>query len=114
MDVASDTCTFFVFLLMVDTGLEVIEREALGFAAFFATLILTHLGHPRTLHQNQPSPGFFIGFLGYWLLIMGVMVLNWVLSIVYCVKAALGEWARYPLLGRLAWRFCLGAHPLTV
>jgi uncharacterized membrane protein len=36
---------------------------------------------------------------------MGVLIFNLVLAIVYGIKASNGEWARYPIIGKWAWRF---------
>lgn len=80
---------------------------------FFVLIILTAAIHPQNQHVNQPPLGFFFGFIAFWALMMGAMVLNLVLSIVFTVKASNGEWARYPLLGRLAWRFCTPKQPLS-
>jgi uncharacterized membrane protein len=69
----------------------------LWFAGFFLTIPHTQAG------QNAPPPpAFFV--------LMPLMALSWmgawglmlVVAIVYGVKAGRGEWAAYPVLGRLA------------
>jgi len=75
-----------------------------GMVFFFLFMFLTISTQGRNAHANAPPTGFFLGFAGFWLLWMVMMVLNLVLSIVYGIKAHNGEWAQYPLIGRLAWR----------
>jgi hypothetical protein len=63
-----------------------------------------------TIAQSHPGPNsgpptvMFILFPLIWLGWMGFWVLMLVVAIVYGVKAGRGEWAGYPLLGRLARR----------
>jgi hypothetical protein len=67
------------------------------FASFF--LIMAHA--PET--KGAPPPiGFFVLMPIIWLGCMGMWVVMIVVAIVYGVKAGRGEWAEYPLLGRLA------------
>jgi uncharacterized membrane protein len=40
----------------------------------------------------------------FWLLAMGGWLLVLILAIVYGIKAGRGEWAGYPVIGRLARR----------
>jgi uncharacterized Tic20 family protein len=55
--------------------------------------------------SNGP-PVVVIVFLAlFGLLSIGMMLLMLVVSIVYGIKAANGEWAEYPLIGRLARRW---------
>lgn len=60
-----------------------------------------------TLHQtaeqhNSLPPVFVIIFPIFWLGMMGWWVFVLVVAIVYGIKAGRGEWAEYPMLGRLA------------
>lgn len=71
------------------------------FVVIFATII-PHAG--KTAANNPPPLGFFLGFAGIWLAIMGIMALNLFIAIFYGVKAGRGEWAAYPLIGKLAHR----------
>ena len=68
---------------------------------FFASIIGAAFknGQPPV---NAPPPGIFIFFPLIWLLMMGAWVLVLVLSITYAIKAGRGEWANYPLFGKLA------------
>lgn len=75
-----------------------------GMVFFFLFMFLTISTQAHNAHANAPPAGFFLGFAAIWLLWMGMMALNLVLSIVYGIKAHNGEWAQYPLIGRLAWR----------
>jgi uncharacterized membrane protein len=58
---------------------------------------------PAAQHDSLP-PGFIILFPVIWLGMMGWWVFILVVAIVYGIKAGRGEWAEYPLLGRLARR----------
>lgn len=78
----------------------------LGIMGFFATMFFSIPTQAQNSQQHGPPAGFFIGFFGMWILMAGAMLLNLVLSIVFTIKASSGEWADYPLLGRLARRLC--------
>jgi hypothetical protein len=67
------------------------------FASFFLTI-----AHQSGGNNAQPPPTLFILFPLIWLSFMGLWVLILVLAIVYGIKAGRGEWAEYPVLGRLA------------
>jgi uncharacterized Tic20 family protein len=58
------------------------------------------------LHSSDkaaaPPMAFFIVFPLVWLFFMAVWVATLVIAIMYCIKASRGEWAEYPVLGRLA------------
>jgi uncharacterized Tic20 family protein len=64
---------------------------------------------PAAQH-NSLSPGFILFFLVTWLGMMGWWVFMLVVAIVYGIKAGKGQWAEYPVLGRLARRI-LGIGP---
>ena len=49
-----------------------------------------------------PPVAFFIAIPIFWLFIMAVGITTVVIAIMYCIKAGRGEWAEYPVLGRLA------------
>jgi uncharacterized protein len=69
---------------------------ALGMVSFFLSV---------TFHQganNAPPPAFFLFFGIVWLVFMGAWILMLVMAIVYGIKAGQGEWAEYPIFGRLA------------
>ena len=73
----------------------------LMFVGFFSTFFLTAFHQQGTGHQ-APPPAFFILFPLVWLGMMGSWVLMLVVAIVYGIKAGRGEWAAYPVLGKLA------------
>ena len=70
---------------------------------WFCTFFLTMAHHSGG--NNAPPPAFFILFPLIWLGFMGLWVVMLVVAIVYGIKAGHGEWAEYPLLGRLARHF---------
>ena len=54
-------------------------------------------------HPNAPPPvGLFLGFPLIFLSFLGLWVINIALGIIFALKARSGEWARYPIVGRLA------------
>jgi len=55
--------------------------------------------------SNGPPPAVFLLFPLLWLGAMAMWVFLLVIAIVYGIKAGHGEWAEYPLLGRLALHF---------
>jgi uncharacterized Tic20 family protein len=56
---------------------------------------------PADQHASLP-PAFVLIFPIFWLGMMGWWVFVLVVAIVYGIKAGRGEWAEYPLLGRLS------------
>ncbi|HEY6307414.1 MAG TPA: DUF4870 domain-containing protein [Candidatus Angelobacter sp.] len=52
-----------------------------------------------------PPVGIFVLFPLFWLLLMGGGICNLIFAIVYSIKASRGEWANYPIFGRLARKF---------
>ncbi len=72
------------------------------FMAAWLTLIFTTIAtHPAT--KSAPPPfAFFLVFPLVWLGFMGTYALILVLAILYAIKAGRGEWAEYPVLGKLA------------
>lgn len=72
------------------------------FVLMIGTAIHTSQGVP---HQpNQPPPAFVFLFPLIWVFWMGGWVVNLILGIVYGIKANRGEWAGYPLIGKLLLR----------
>ncbi len=70
-----------------------------------ALLLITTIPPMTKAAPNSPPPaGFFLGFFGFWLAMMGFTALNLVIGIYFGIKAGRGEWAAYPLLGKLAHR----------
>jgi hypothetical protein len=57
-------------------------------------------------HQanNAPPPAFLVLFVMVFLTFMGAWVVMLVMAIVYGIRAGHGEWAEYPIFGRLARR----------
>lgn len=78
----------YVFLLFMGMGL--------WFVFFFLTLTQ----HPAS--QGAPSPAMFVFFPLVWLGAMGAWTFMLVIAIVYAIKAGRGEWAEYPVLGRVS------------
>lgn len=65
----------------------------------FATIAQTM---SKPAQPPQPPIGLFMLFPMIWLFLMGLWVAILVIAIVYGIKASRGEWAEYPVLGRLA------------
>jgi hypothetical protein len=75
-----------------------------GMAMFMVSMITTVAMHAGD-KSAQPPVGMFLVFPFFWLFAMGSWVIMLVCSIVYAIKAGHGEWAEYPLLGKLARKF---------
>jgi uncharacterized Tic20 family protein len=71
---------------------------------WFALIISTIFAHVGTKPPTAPPLGFFIVLPVFWLFIMAVNITILVIAIMYSIKAGRGEWAEYPVLGRLARR----------
>ena len=70
----------------------------LWFAAFFGLILHQHG------NNNAPPPAFFVMVPLIWLGFMGMFATVLVVAIVYAIKAGRGEWANYPLIGKIARR----------
>jgi uncharacterized protein len=88
-------------------------QSLLWHIAYFAVIMLAVVGWVVMIfftivlsaaNKGAPPTGLFVLVPLFWLLLAGAGVLNLVLSIVYCIKASQGEWADYPIFGRLARR----------
>ena len=55
-----------------------------------------------TAKDAHPPVGFFLLFPLIWLVFLGYWAGLITIAVVYGIKAGRGEWAEYPLLGRLA------------
>jgi len=71
-------------------------------------MVLFFVGMFATVAHGQPRPGqppiFMLFFPILWAGGMVIWLVMMVLAIVYAVKAGRGEWAGYPLIGRVARR----------
>jgi uncharacterized protein len=75
----------------------------------FVISVFATMPHVQTgAQQNGPPPAFLYFFPLLWLAMMGGWVANMILGIVYGIKANRGEWAAYPVIGRLVWPKELG------
>ena len=76
-----------------------------GFAGLMISMISTFPGKTPEPGGANPFPvEFFAFFAIFWGLFFALWVTNLVLGIVYSIKAHHGEWAAYPVFGRLARR----------
>lgn len=69
---------------------------------WFCFFFLAMARHPAA--PGAPPPAVFVLFPLVWLGAMGMWTVMLVIAIVYGIKAGRGEWAEYPLLGRLSRR----------
>lgn len=75
----------------------------LMFFACFCTMFLTlPLDGARS---KEPPVAFFGFFMIVWVIAMGGWLINLFLAIYFGVKAHDGQWARYPIIGNLAWKW---------
>ena len=76
-----------------------------GIAGIMVSMFFTLPHVPQKPDAPNLFPVVFFGFFGvFWILFMLMWMTNTILGIVYCIKASRGEWAEYPLFGRLARR----------
>lgn len=69
--------------------------------AWIAAIVVMTVQAPQA--KDAPPPmGFFVVMPIIWLGWMGLWAVVLVLAIVFGIKAGRGEWAEYPVLGRLA------------
>lgn len=71
---------------------------------FFSVVLLNVVNQSEAFKHGGPPPAIFLMFPLVWLGIVAGSLINVVLAIVYAVKAGQGEWADYPIFGRLARR----------
>ena len=64
--------------------------------------VFAMMAHLPAGKSAPPPPAFFLLMPLIWLGWMGMWVVMIVMAIVYGIKAGRGEWAEYPVLGRLA------------
>lgn len=74
-----------------------------GFIVIWAASIFGLMMHQQG-NNSAPPPAFFIMMPIIWLGFMGTWVSVLVIAIVYAIKAGRGEWANYPVIGRIARR----------
>lgn len=74
------------------------------FVVLWFMVVFSSIFVAATRTPNQPPVGVFMAFPLIWLFAMCGWALILVLAIVYAIKAGRGEWADYPVLGRLARR----------
>lgn len=70
----------------------------LWFATFFGLMMHQHGS------DNTPPPALFIMMPVIWLGFMSMWAAVLVIAIVYAIKAGRGEWANYPVIGKIVRR----------
>jgi uncharacterized membrane protein len=86
-------------LLQIVHTIIVVVLMVLWFTTIFATVFHQTSGKPPDF-----PPAFFVLFPLVWLGFMGMWVGTLIIAILYAIKAGRGEWADYPVLGKLARR----------
>jgi uncharacterized protein len=81
-----------------------IAYTAIVFCFMAVGMVSVLVSVPFHQTNNAPPPAFFVLFVMVFLTFMGGWVIMLVLAIVYGIKAGQGEWAEYPIFGRLARR----------
>ena len=84
-------------LLQIIHTIIIVVLMVLWFTTIFATV----------LHQTSGKPAGFPTLLFFviplvWLGFMGLWIGTLIIAILYAIKAGRGEWADYPILGKLA------------
>jgi uncharacterized membrane protein len=70
------------------------------FILMFTTLFASGVSKPAA----NPPVALFLVFPLLWLLLMATWITVFIVVLVYAVKANHGEWAEYPVLGKIARR----------
>ncbi len=84
-------------LLQIVHVIIVVVLMVLWFTTIFTTLFHQTSGKPPDL-----PPALFILFPLVWLGFMAMWIGTLTIAILYAIKAGRGEWADYPVLGKLA------------
>ncbi|MGO9863499.1 MAG: DUF4870 domain-containing protein [Terriglobales bacterium] len=75
----------------------------IGFMVLWMVMIFAMIAQ-HGADKSSPPIGFFVLIPIVWLGFMCMWVAVLVIAIVYSIKAGRGEWANYPLIGRIARR----------
>lgn len=75
-----------------------------GFVVLWLVVIFGMIAHQSADKNAQPPMAFFIVMPIVWLGFMCTWMVVLVISIIYAIKAGRGEWANYPLIGKIARR----------
>jgi uncharacterized Tic20 family protein len=62
-------------------------------------------------HSNEPPTGLIAGMIVFWLVLVGMGLVNLVVQVVFAVLSGSGKWTRLPLLGSWAWKLTSPAAP---
>ena len=84
-------------LLQIVHTILVVILVVFWFTTIFATVVHQTSGKPPDF-----PPAFFVLFPLVWLGFMCMWVGTLIIAILYAIKAGRGEWADYPVLGKLA------------
>jgi uncharacterized Tic20 family protein len=87
-------------LLQICHVIAIFLAVALWIVIIFSSIMTSAAAKP----PSAPPLAFFVVFPLVWLLIVAVGIFMLVIAIVYSIKAGRGEWAEYPVLGRIARR----------
>ena len=74
-----------------------------GFMVLWFVMIFATIAQ-QSADKNAPPVALFVLMPIVWLGFMGMWTFVLVIAIVYAVRAGRGEWANYPLIGRIARR----------
>jgi uncharacterized membrane protein len=74
-----------------------------GFVVLWFVMIFATIAQ-QSADKNAPPVALFVLMPIVWLGFMGMWTFVLVIAIVYAVRAGRGEWANYPLIGRIARR----------
>ncbi len=94
--------TFHALQVLLFEGVCIFLSMLAMFALFVSMALGIALGGFPSQHSSAPPKAFFLYFALFWLAFVILWFVKLLLAIIYGVKAGRGEWAEYPLLGRLA------------
>jgi uncharacterized Tic20 family protein len=83
--------------------LQILYMLLMGvFMVAWIAAVVVMVAHAPQTKDAPPPVGFFVAMPLIWLGWMSLWALVIVVAIVFGIKAGRGEWAEYPLLGKLA------------
>ncbi len=97
--------TFHALQVLLFEGVIMVLTMFAMAGVFIAIALGMGLGGFSSQHPPSAAPVLFFAFFGvFWLGFVVLWLGKLLLAIIYGMKASRGEWAEYPLLGRLSRR----------
>jgi uncharacterized membrane protein len=82
--------------------LQIVYMVLMGACAVLWFVVIFSTVLHSSAEKSAPPAAIFIVFPIIWLGFMSMWIFVLVLAVVYAIKAGRGEWANYPILGKIA------------